>query len=254
MPKTGGESGGEGGDQIETKPTEGVDTTTTDQNKSGTESTDSGAEGESGEADGEKDKSADGDNKDEEADDDGKDPEIRPRSKESFILERKERKAAKQKGDKGDNKKGGEEVDEEAEEDEDENLEPSPEDEKLIDKVIDKKLQPLFQKQEEEETKTAVTSFVTANPDFKPFQAKIERYALHPSRKHLPIKSIAYEVAGEKLLQIGAQRGKEADQKAQEHKAGGGTAGGESGSKSVWDLTPEEFKAKQAEVLSKRRD
>lgn len=159
-----------------------------------------------------------------------------------FILERKNRKIEKLES----------KVDEkEDSEDEDDFVDPDAQ--KLVQKEVQKALSPFLQKQIEEEDNNEINSFLQENPDFKPYADKVRKFAQHESRKHLPIKSIFYEVAGPDLLKIGADRAKKAGDEAKESNAGGGGGDTSTAEKGVWELTPEEFAQKQEELRNKPR-
>ena len=178
--------------------------------------------------------------KDDEDVDDGKEPEVKPRlSKQDFIIGRQKAKLAK-KAKAGE----GEEGDEAGEGDD----EVAPEDEALINKVVSKTFAPIIDKTLQAEDDKDIQDFLTANPEFKPFEAKARRYMQHPSRRQLPVKSIFYEVAGDKLLKIGADRGKAADEKAKNTQTGGGSNRAGEGGKSDWDLSKDDFEAKQERI------
>lgn len=170
-------------------------------------------------------------------DDDGVEPVIRKRlSTQDFIIGRQRAKLAKSQ----EKDEGG------SDEDEDDNV--APEDEELITKVVAKQLAPIINKSLEADDNQEINDFLTENPDFKPFEAKARRYMSHPSRRSLPIKSIFYEVAGDNLLRMGAERGKLADEKAKNSQTGGGSNRAGEGSKSVLDMPLDEFKAEQERV------
>ncbi len=159
-----------------------------------------------------------------------------------FILARKNEKIKKLQGEKG-----GEQRPPEGDEDIDD------EDAEIIDKRISKFMNPLLEKQAEDEDAKEIAEFVQKNPDFAKYANKVAKFSKHPTRKAVPISSIFYEVAGEDLIKLGADRARIADDKARES-GSGGSAGNGGAEKSVWDLTPEEFTAKQQEVMRKRRD
>jgi len=169
-------------------------------------------------------------------------PKTRKRSNIDFILQRKNEKIEKLK-----NGKGGEQRPPEGDEDIDD------EDAEIIDKRISKFMNPLLEKQAEDEDAKEIAEFVQKNPDFAKYANKVAKFSKHPTRKAVPISSIFYEVAGEDLIKLGADRARIADDKARES-GSGGSAGNGGAEKSVWDLTPEEFTAKQQEVMRKRRD
>jgi len=112
------------------------------------------------------------------------------------------------------------------------------------------------EKQAEESKSTIeleVDQFIAKRPEFKEFSAKIKRFAVHPSRVHLPIKTIAFEVAGDKLLELGAKKRKEADAKADDTISGGSTSGGDNSANKGKDwkgMTPKEFQEAKNDVLA----
>jgi hypothetical protein len=171
--------------------------------------------------------------------DDDKEPDVRKRlSKQDFIIGRQKAKLAKTQEKQDDDK------DDEGDDDD----VVAPEDEAMISKVVAKKFAPIIEKSLADDDNQEIASFLSENPDFKEFEAKARRYMQHPSRRQLPIKAIFYEVAGDKLIKIGAERQRLADEKAKNSQSGGGSNRGGEGSKSVWDLTPEEFAEQQERV------
>lgn len=197
---------------------------------------DSGADGGAGASEDEK-----GDDKSQQSPKDSEDDEPPTRKRTiDYILERKDRKIAKLQ------EKANQAKDDEEEDD------VSPEDKELVTKVMKPFLQPFIEKQVREENERELSEFVAERPEFKPFQAKILKYMSHPSRQNLPVKTIAYEIAGDELLKIGAQQGRKADEDAKKTQTGGGNNREVSGEKSVWELSPEEFAAKQEEIRRKR--
>jgi hypothetical protein len=177
--------------------------------------------------------------------DDGAEPPVKPRlSKQDFIIGRQKAKLAKTA--KADDNKGGDndKGDDHAGEDE----EVAPEDEALITKVVSPMLAPILEKSMKAEDEQEIAEFLKENPDFKPFEAKARRFMQHPSRRQLPIKSIFYEVAGDKLIRIGADRERAANTKAKETQTGGGSNRAAEGAKDDWKLSPEEFAEKQERI------
>lgn len=181
--------------------------------------------------------------------DDGAEPELRKPKHGASNAEwaawraQEKAKASKSKDTKqtdknksGDDTKGDDDVDDE----DDDGL--SPEDAAAFDKRIEKHLKPYKEQAAEQEVDGAIATFLKDNPDFTPFAAKAKRFAMHPSRQSVPIKSIFYEVAGDKLMRIGAQRAKAADDKAKKTKTGGGSASvDQQGSKSYKDMPLKDF-------------
>lgn len=239
---------------------------TGDSGKSDTKETTTAADG---------DKSDDGDNADadtadnaDDADedvvptDDGKEPETRPKSKFGFILDRKNKQIEKLKTNgKGGGKDKTADTDADADDtaddaDDDDDL--PDEDKKLIDKRVQKGIQdaitPLVTKEQERELSNEITEFVSKDPRFKGYEAKVKRFAMHPSRANVPLKSIFFEVAGDDLFKMGAKKAREIDKEAKENQAGGGTGGDTTGTgKDPMEMTDEEYKAKLAGVMHKPR-
>lgn len=181
--------------------------------------------------------------------DDGEAPELRkPKSGDSnakWAAWRAQEKAKKEKSGKG-----ADPVEDTEDSDDDDGL--SPEDKAKFDKRIEKQLAPFKQKAAEQEVDTEIASFLANNPDFKPFEVKARRWALHPNREGVPVKAIFFEVAGDKLLALGAQRAKAADQKANKVKTTGGQPAGNKGSQSFKDMPLSDF-GKELEAAKLRR-
>jgi len=168
-------------------------------------------------------------------------PQIKQRKTvKDFIIERQARKIAKLKGQGA----AGEDDQEEA----GENLE----DKKFVIDTVEPLLEPFITKSLQAEDEQEVQSFLTKNPDFKPYEAKARKFMQHPSRRELPIESIFYEVAGPDLMKLGANRAKQADDEAKRGTTGGGTSRDAGGSKSAWDMSDGEFAA-QKEAVRQRR-
>jgi len=170
--------------------------------------------------------------------DDGAEPPVRQRlSTKDFIIGRKHAQLAKKQ-----EKAGGEEDDEE------EGGEVAPEDANLIKKVVSPMLAPIIEKSLDSEDDKEIRAFLEENPDFKPFEAKARRFMKHPSRRQLPVESVFYEVAGKKLIKIGADRERAATQKAKDSQTGGGSNRAGEGGTSDWDLPKDQFEAKQERI------
>ena len=169
--------------------------------------------------------------------DDDKEPEIRKRmSNKDYIIQRQQKKLSKKKDDSDDGDSG------------DTYDDITPEDEALVNRIVAKNFAPVIEKSLADDDNREVADFLEKNPDFKPFEAKVRRFMKHESRMQLPVKSIFYEVAGDKLMKIGAERNKKAEVEAKNSATGGGSNRAGEGSKKVADLTPEEFEAEQQRV------
>lgn len=169
--------------------------------------------------------------------DDGTEPPTRKTPKD-FIIERKQRQLEKARGGRAADDEGDDDtpVDEGA-------------DAEFVDKRIQESLEPILSKQDEKDRDNELNEFVQTNPKFAPYKAKIARWWAHQSRVNLPVRTIAFEVAGDDLMRLGAQRGAEADAKARKGNAGGHSVRGAGGKKSVLDMTDKEFVQYQQEVM-----
>ena len=182
-----------------------------DEDDSSEDGDDEDGKGDSKSSDAAEDEDTEGD------DDDGEEPESRSTKNYKNAAQRIAKKAAQKSGDD----KHSDDKDDDSE-DADDDL--SPEDATAIDKRIAKALSPFQKKEAEQEVEASIATFLQDNPDFSSFASKVRRFANHPSRSSVPIKSIFYEVAGDKLLKMGAQRSKAADVKAKKGRTGGGNA------------------------------
>ncbi len=175
--------------------------------------------------------------------DDDAEPPVR-KTKLDYILERKQRKLEKAKSQEiqkvDDQLKKP--ADDGSGEGDGEDDEISPEEEKAIEKVVTKKFGHHFEQLNEEREEAELQGFINQNPKFKPYEAKIRKFANHPSRQHLPLQSIAYEVAGPDLMRIGAEEARKADAEAAKSTTGGGSARNDSAHKPVSEMSSAEFR------------
>jgi len=190
------------------------------------------------------DKKVQDDDKSKKADaDDDAAPPVR-KTASDYYNERHARKSAKVDTQKKNDDDGADDEDEIA-----------PDDEEVISKVIDKRLAPVLEKIVGSEDKEEATKFFNENPEFKPYEAKIAKWWQDPSRRHLPIATVALEAVGYKnLIRIGAQKQKEADEKAAQTKTKGSSANNDGGSKPVSEMTNAEFLAKRDQVLRRQAE
>lgn len=222
------------GDEIETV----VDTSVDSEGESDTTSTDDAVDTSTDDTTAEDGAEAEG-GEDEEDEEDEEPPVRKPRSNADWVKLRQERK---QKRDQYKGSQG-----EEGDESEDDDL--SEEDKKAIDRHLEKRLQPILEKERAQETKGAIAEFVAANPDFKKYAAKVEKWAGNPSWENIPIDRIFYAAAGKDLLKLGAAKKAAADIKARNARtAQGGTAQAGGSKKGVWEMSDEEFAKEVAAV------
>lgn len=176
-------------------------------------------------------------------DDDNAPPPTRKRlSKADFIIGRQRAKLAK-KQDRFEDTDDTESEDEEV----------APEDEELITKVVAKQLAPIIEKSLEADDEQEIQDFLKEYPDLKSFEKQARKYMKDPSRRNLPIKSIFFEIAGERLIELGAKREREATAKAKETQTGGGSNRGSGNDKGVWDIPKDDFEAKQEKIRQGRQ-
>jgi hypothetical protein len=165
------------------------------------------------------------------------------KTKLDFILERKQKKLEKLKEEKL--HKVNDELKEHGDDDDDDGI--SPDDEKLVEKVVERKYGKYFSRDEERDAKAEVKEFLNTDPQgkyFKKYEDKILKWSRHPNRANVPLRTIALELAGNDLLKIGAELEREAQKKADESKAGGGSARATEGGKKDWsNATPAEVEA-----------
>lgn len=179
--------------------------------------------------------------------DDGSDPTVR-RDPSYYVGLRHGKKAARQ-GKPATNAADDDQGNDDDGDDDDSDL--HPEDAEILNQAVAQAVKPLTDQIQQQKDQAELNTFISENPHFKPYQAKIERFLKHPSRSHLPISTIAMEAAGpEGMMKIGARMARTADTKKNSSKSGGSTGGNRGGApaKSAWEMSPEEFAAEQQRV------
>lgn len=186
---------------------------------------------------------------DKDGEDDDTPPPVR-KTASDYYKERQDRKAAKKANSQKDDDKGknGNDID-------DDDDEVDPEDEELISKVVERKFKPVLDKIAASEEEQEAKAFFEENPEFKAHETKILKWWKDPSRRHLPISTVALEAVGYKnLIKLGAQKEREAADKAKKTASAGANATKtDSGKKDVWGMSKNDFAAKREEVLRKRQ-
>lgn len=248
-------TGGDAAEQNAGAPAEGTENSPTDSQAAdqGNGSGDAGADdGDGGDGDDDEDGSDSDDEEEEDTfEDDGADPAVRDSS--YFIGLRHGKKAAKNSGKKESEQGKGADDDDGGDDDDEDADGLHPEDAEILEGAIAKAVKPLTDKLAEGEDSKELQAFLTGNPAFKPYEKRIERFMKHPTRKHLPVSTVAMEAVGpEGMIKIGAKMARSADHKKQTTKTnqGGGPRGG-GNSKSVWDMPEQDFAAMQNEVRRK---
>ena len=198
---------------------------TTSQNNSSEDSAEAGddASEETGSSDAKPDSSDDAKQSEEDAE-----PPVRPRTNADWVALRRQKKIEKmQQGDKSGN-------------------EDSPDEEQ---DRFDPRVDELLKEREAAEIDKEIADFVKENPEFGEFAEKAKRWSQHESRQNVPVRSIMFELAGAKLMKIGAERARQADREAKESRTGGGSYEPESGNKSYQDMPLDEFEQELNRVL-----
>lgn len=178
--------------------------------------------------------------------DDGAAPPIRPRNARERIIARQNRTATK----KDDTSK--DDAEEDGGEGEDESLDPD--DDKRIEKVVDKKLAPVLEAEQERVDKAESDEFFN-DPKNKwavPDKAKIMRWWKDPSRHHLPLSAVAYEVAGRRLMKVGAQQEREATGEANRTRSKGHSGRSAGQQKPASEMTRKEVDERIAATQRRR--
>lgn len=138
-------------------------------------------------------------------------------------------------------------------------VEVDPEDEEKLGAIVDQRLEGLTEQQRETAITVKVDSFITQNAgkvaDISVYRDAMMKYAKHPYYQNLSAQEIFHIVAGPELMRIGAKKEREAASKAkstQTQSSSGSRAAVVAGKKVDWNTaTPEQLKAKQAEVLGR---
>jgi hypothetical protein len=186
-----------------------------------------------------------GDGKDDQGKEDDEEPAVRKKTAKDYIIQRQQKKIQKMQQKK-------EESDDDDNDDGDDDI--SPEDEKVVDKIIQRRYGDKFAKLEQVEDEKEMDTFLSANPDFKDYKQKIWKFWQHPSRNHLPVETVAFEVAGRDLLKIGAKRAQEANNKARQTSSDGASSRGGGGKVDYSSMSDADFENRVQEVKRKQRE
>ena len=128
-----------------------------------------------------------------------------------------------------------------------------PEDEEMVNKVVRKHYGSKLDEVDLQADKAELSEFISDNPAFKPYQAKILKFWRDPSRNHLPVETVAMEAVGYKnLVKIGAKLEKQASINAKKE-VNVGNSGGLEVKKKVKDMSDKEFDQLTEKVLHSRR-
>lgn len=264
-------NGGVGDDNANSQGDEGAGNS--DQNNSEKNSQHNDADAGDGEGDNSQDdkdsrrNNPDGDDEEGEDDDENAEPPTR-KSKLQYIKERQEKARLKKEQQFNSQKKqdNSQDDDDDSEKD-DESFSDS--EKKLLSKMErvflkkhgDKfeKVDKVIEATEHSEVNEQITEFLK-NDEYgdlvKEHEKTLRKYALHPSRREVPIEELMYGIAGRKLIAFGAEQARKAMKEAQQSKNARASSNRKvegNQSKPVSEQTDAEFLEEQQRVLRNRK-
>jgi hypothetical protein len=128
-----------------------------------------------------------------------------------------------------------------------------------LSKSVDEKLNPIQQRLRESEDILEVDTFIRQNeskiPNVGKYRDAILTYMKNPAYAKIPAKNIFNIVAGDDLIKLGAQKEREAADRARntQIQSSGGRATEIDGSKKDWSTaTKEEYEAERVKVLGRQ--
>lgn len=128
-----------------------------------------------------------------------------------------------------------------------------PEDKKRIDKLIEKRVTPVQQQLQQQNDELEVNTYLLEHPEYGKYKGAILKYVAHPAYAQIPVKNIAAMVSADDMQKLGAQKEREAQRKVAETRNPGSGGKKPSGEKDWHTASKEEYNAKLAEVLSRRK-
>lgn len=114
-------------------------------------------------------------------------------------------------------------------------------------------MRPIVEQHLADQDAQEVTAFLEEYPELAKYAGKVERLMKHDSRRHIPVRAIFFEVAGDHLMKIGADRARAADAKAKGTQAGGDSNRGGIAPKDWSTATKEELEAEKMRVRQNAR-
>ena len=121
-------------------------------------------------------------------------------------------------------------------------------DKQRLREVINKELTPI-------KIKLQISEFVQKNPEYAKYKGVMFKYKSHPSYKGIPVSNIAAIVAAKDLQKLGAEKEREAQERASKAKNVGSTVRKPDGGKVDWlTASKEDFQAMKTKILNQRRD
>ena len=139
--------------------------------------------------------------------------------------------------------------------DDEDDPEDDPEDVAAIGKIVDEKTAGLKEQIQTQTNATEVDALIRSKPEYGKYRTAILKHMSHPAYANVPAHNIAAIVSSNDQQKIGAQKEREAAEKAAETKGGGSSARKPTGAKVDWDnATPEQVATKKQEILDQSRE
>lgn len=130
----------------------------------------------------------------------------------------------------------------------------APDDQELIKKVVDteygKKIDSLLAIQQQQQDEKEISEIKAKYPQLEAHFNKAESWWKHESRRNIPFKSVLFEVAGDDLLNVGAEMERNAQTKSNQTKVAGSTNKGVSTSKPISEMSSDEFSQTVNKIIS----
>ena len=105
------------------------------------------------------------------------------------------------------------------------------------------------------ESEGLLSQFLRKYPSYQKYEGKIRKYMDHPAYRQIPIGFIADGLAGQDLVEEGAEKSKKAEKEAGETKSGGSSQRGALGKEpDIWSMTKDQFKKYQDKIRQKGRE
>lgn len=135
----------------------------------------------------------------------------------------------------------------------DENEEVDPEDKKTIEKVVDSRLKSATKGLDSMRDQVEVDAFLRSKPEMGRYRDVALKYMAHPAYKNIPVHNIMAMVSAKDQQKLGAEKEREAAQKAEASKNPGSGARKQGGGAVDWGrASKDEVSAKMAEVLGRQ--
>jgi len=128
-----------------------------------------------------------------------------------------------------------------------------PDDEVTINKVVDRRVGQLADDLKTTKDQMEVDTFIRDNPEYTKYRGVALKYMKNSSYSNIPAHNIMAMVASKDLQKLGAQKEREAIDRAKNTSGGGSSFRKPSGGGIDWSkATSEEVATKKAEILNRR--